>query len=53
MRSASDHPDVVDAYLSSELAARRVAGPFIIIIIIIVFIKILRYIRLSLQSKGN
>ncbi|CAB4003429.1 Hypothetical predicted protein [Paramuricea clavata] len=28
MRSASDHPDVVDAYLSSELAARRVAGPF-------------------------
>ncbi len=23
MRSASDHPDVVDAYLSSELAARR------------------------------
>jgi hypothetical protein len=28
MRSASDHPDVVDAYLSSELAARRVAGQF-------------------------
>ena len=27
MRSASDHPDVVDPYLSSELAARRLAGP--------------------------
>ena len=28
MRSASDHTDVVDAYLSSELVARRLAGPF-------------------------
>ncbi|CAB3988531.1 Hypothetical predicted protein [Paramuricea clavata] len=28
MRSASDHPEVVDAYLFSELAARCVAGPF-------------------------
>ena len=28
MRSVSEHPDVIDAYLSAELAARRLAGPF-------------------------
>lgn len=28
MRSASEHPDVIDAYLSAELAAHRLAGPF-------------------------
>ena len=28
MRSASEHPDVIDAYLSAELAARRLAAPF-------------------------
>ena len=29
MRSATDHPDVVDEYLRTELAAGRLAGPFI------------------------
>ena len=28
MRSASEDPDVIDAYLSAELAARRLAGRF-------------------------
>ena len=28
MRSASDHPDVIDEYLATEIAKCRVAGPF-------------------------
>jgi hypothetical protein len=28
MRSASEHPEVVDEYLAKEVSARRVAGPF-------------------------
>ena len=29
MQSASEHPDIVDAYLAAELAAHRLAGPFV------------------------
>ena len=28
MRSATDHPDVIDEYLATEIAKSRVAGPF-------------------------
>ncbi len=28
MKSAAEHPDVIDAYLSNEVAKGRVAGPF-------------------------